>query len=341
MKSFVIYNKKDNTLECEGNLPVLCQKYFYDKNKKCAAYYKKITKNFENCECMCPYGLFTIKRENNIYTGLIIKEINYDKLQEIYKYHNEKININEIYSKFQLINYIDDIENIYSKTEKVRECIHELSNIGGYFNSMIYNIKENFPELCEDDDVKAMLCLYDMLNYRISLTSEISEVGYKKRVIKIHRLLHKLKIMMNYKARKREIRIVLDSNDSFVDGCNNLYLAMFILLDNAVKYSPSGGEIQIFFDSNQNEVSVSIQNIGPLVLDDELDKLTINGYRGHKANTSGNGIGLYIFDKITKKANYKYKIISKQINDEQSMFCVTIILNKKEESDYINDPSDL
>ena len=340
MKSFVIYDKNDNNLICENknNIPAICKNYFYDDNKKCKKHYNKIVEEGKICDYQCPYGFYTLYRENNIYTSLVIIEENLPKIKKKYRIMHKDFTINEnVYNKKQLISLIDDIEKIEKDTKNSRECIHELSNIGGYINSMVYQIREKHRELYEEDDeIKAMLCLYDMMNYRISLSNSISEINYKKKIYKTHPMLDKLRIMMSYKAKKKNVRIDLQSEDLYIEGSTNLYLALFILLDNAIKYAPNNSEVNIYYGNKTSDnIEIVIENRGPIVEKNEIEKLVINGYRGKNAkDVKGQGIGLSIFDTICKKAGYNYRIQTKEMIKGENLFLITLKLKRKSKDEY-------
>lgn len=338
MKSFVCYDKKNKSIVCDdiNNIPEICRKYFNDSYKSCKKHYEQIIKEGKICEKMCPYGFYTFFRENNIYTSIIIKDDNYNKIRDAYKYRRKKLKPkDEYYSKNQVICMIDDFEKMIHDVQNSRECMHELSNIGGYINSMISDINDNYREIVDDDDIKAMLGLYDMINYRISLATDISGIGYRKEILKTHPILDKLRIMMSYKARKKNVKIALESKNLYIEGSNNLYLALFIIFDNAIKNAPNNSEVNIYYGKITSEfVEIKIENRGPIIEKDELDKLIINNYRGVNTKAGGSGKGLAIFDKICKKAEYKYNISTKDYIKNENIFIVTIILKRKTEDEY-------
>ena len=68
------------------------------------------------------------------------------------------------------------------------------------------------------------------------------------------------------------------------------------LLSNAYKYAPSGTEILV--THSIQERSICFQNMGPRLMDGEIDKLKEEGYRGLNAGGGlGNGQGLWLAEK--------------------------------------------
>lgn len=92
-----------------------------------------------------------------------------------------------------------------------------------------------------------------------------------------------------------------------------LQIAIFIILENAWKYSPNSKDIIINFNELGNQLTVDITNWGPVVQPDEYDLLTNRGYRGKAAleetNIEGRGLGLSIAHDIFNNCNVNMTII--------------------------------
>lgn len=142
-----------------------------------------------------------------------------------------------------------------------------------------------------------------------------------------------MKILLSYKAKNKDVKIIINPNEDYIIGSNNLYIAMFILFDNAVKYSPANKDIEIYFETkDKNTTIVKISNYGPKILEDEKERLTERGYRGINSTVTGQGIRLSVFKEICNKSNYPYKIKTVPINQFQDMFVVSIELPKTNEN---------
>jgi signal transduction histidine kinase len=67
------------------------------------------------------------------------------------------------------------------------------------------------------------------------------------------------------------------------------------VLDNAVKYSPEGGEILVRITSAPGEIRLSVSDQGAGIAPADLPRLFERYYRAHGGNhTAGLGLGLYI-----------------------------------------------
>ena len=251
MKSFVRYDKSSNTLITESNrkIPDFCLKSIQDKNKKCQNFYNKIISDCNEGMHKCPYGFYCYYKKNTIYTSIILKDKDNSKLNRTLKARKDKINNYDLYSEEQLKDIMEDIDNLYTKNIELRDCMHDLRNMGGYFNSMSETIEMKHPELIgQDDDIKAMLSLYDLINYRLNVYYGIREADNKRFKGKLYPILRKLQIMMKYQAKKKKVNVKIDfEQKNTVVLSKNIYLVMFILMENAIKHSRHNGDINIEF----------------------------------------------------------------------------------------------
>lgn len=100
----------------------------------------------------------------------------------------------------------------------------------------------------------------------------------------------------------------------------NLYLAssiieiaLFIIIDNAVKYALENTEIRIKFKEEGNKRRVTFYNWGVCPERSEASRLTERGFRSKmivqsKKNYDGRGIGLYILKTICQIVGVKMRI---------------------------------
>ena len=79
---------------------------------------------------------------------------------------------------------------------------------------------------------------------------------------------------------------------------------IIILLDNALKYTPEKGQIQLQLIQTQHHYSLSIRNTGPGIQPDEIDKIFDRFYRVDKVRSRDHGsygLGLSIAKSIIEK----------------------------------------
>jgi two-component system phosphate regulon sensor histidine kinase PhoR len=69
------------------------------------------------------------------------------------------------------------------------------------------------------------------------------------------------------------------------------------LVDNAIKYTPEGGRITVRASSHTDTVTLEIENTGPGIPADQLDRIFERFYRvdaGRSRDMGGTGLGLSI-----------------------------------------------
>ncbi len=96
------------------------------------------------------------------------------------------------------------------------------------------------------------------------------------------------------------------------------------LLDNAVKYSHSGGTISMHLLKDKNIVIFKISNGGETIKEEDYNKIFEKFYRAGETSTDGHGVGLSIVKKIIELHKGKVDVNSV---DGQTEFVVYLPLN--------------
>jgi two-component system OmpR family sensor kinase len=80
-------------------------------------------------------------------------------------------------------------------------------------------------------------------------------------------------------------------------------IAMMIrnLLDNAVRFTPQGGRVDIGVYREGNEAVVQIEDTGPGIPPGELDRIFEPFFRGSRPAEDGTGLGLAIVKRIVDR----------------------------------------
>lgn len=323
MDSFVKFNKYDNKFETKIDLmiPSICKKNIKDGNEKCINHYNKLQQDIFTT---CPYGFYSILNKDEILTCLT--PIGCRGLKEIKKKKEDTSNF-IILDKEKLLEIIHDYYTLKNENDWLQASIHDLKNIAMYFNSMEFDLRQDFPEESQNNDsFISMLQLYNLMTYRLSLIGSLPEQGYQKKSIPIHSLLLKLIRILKYRAKNKNVSFQIDNIECKIIGNDHLYLAFFTLIDNAVKYAPPGSDISFYFKKDKEFLTVNIENIGPRLDNDEISFITDRHYRGRNNGTTGNGVGLSVYKEICDRCEYDYKFMTKYLNPHQSLFTASIKL---------------
>jgi signal transduction histidine kinase len=82
---------------------------------------------------------------------------------------------------------------------------------------------------------------------------------------------------------------------------NLMFQAVANVLDNAIKYSPSGGRVEVSLSDTNGRIVVSVNDCGIGVKEQEIESLERRFYRAESSRTSkGNGLGLSLVSAIVK-----------------------------------------
>lgn len=321
MNNFYFYDLLSSRYN--GNIDILpkkCKECIFKCDSKCTKFHNSIKEELNMQYCHNGFGV--LKIGNNLFIGLT--PIGCDGIKRAKK-NKENVSNFVILSEEKLVSLINDFDNLNNDYSHFSSCIHDLNNIAVYFNQMEFDLKKDLPELCEENEnIKSLIELYNMVKYRLQLEGKLNEAGFRRVSIKIHSLLLKLIKIMSFKASAKNVSFSLESSEAVIKGNENSYLLFFTLFDNAIKYAYQDGKINIYYKKDDKDFTVYIENYGPELSDDEIDKITLRGYRGKNSSTSGNGIGLATFKEICDKSGFKYNFKCVRIGNNRGVFTASV-----------------
>jgi two-component system, OmpR family, sensor kinase len=73
------------------------------------------------------------------------------------------------------------------------------------------------------------------------------------------------------------------------------------LVDNAIRYTPAGGTVDLVLSRDAGAIRVEVRDTGPGIPDDELERVFDRFYRGAATNVQGSGLGLAIAARIANR----------------------------------------
>lgn len=224
-----------------------------------------------------------------------------------------------------------------SYDEVVSESMHELR----YFNQRLKNLSEQLSKEIKVDEIgngtplntnathadqlrtisEGILSLSQLFTTRlhfidIELNPEIIQelpIG----PVNIFGKFDKARRMLNSQARGKKVKIKFSKPEQVFndfDAYPLIDILPYLILDNAIKYSPDKNEVGIEFEAYKGLLEVRIESIGPYVGSEEIDNLTKKGYRGKGAESlsvTGSGLGLHFVKYICNLHNIDLTISSK------------------------------
>jgi len=104
------------------------------------------------------------------------------------------------------------------------------------------------------------------------------------------------------------IKLRLSANGTRRVVCDEdkLRQVLTTLIDNAIKYSPDGGEVEIRLDAQNGECLIEVEDEGLGIPSSELERIFEKFYRLDPQQTrgvGGSGLGLYICRELVERMN--------------------------------------
>lgn len=223
-------------------------------------------------------------------------------------------NSNEIYS--QDIDYNKQIE----KNDSI--FIHDIKKtfstiyrkVEQYIKSTCYKTGEDIEQCIKDGDPN-FLGIYkavSLVGYQFDMVDYISNpesvtYGNLKR-IKVYKAIDKL-VRIFQTTSKAQITLEGSSH-------NEIYLydsfmtLVFVLLDNAIKYSLPSNDITVRINDYGGDVEVAITSYSPFINEKDRENIFQKYFRAHNDIVEGQGIGLYLAKIISDSLQAPIKVNS-------------------------------
>lgn len=134
----------------------------------------------------------------------------------------------------------------------------------------------------------------------------------KSKGVRIDELIRKALLLYRKKYELKNITLKIDIRE--IKATTNeqlLYHAITNVIDNAIKYTPDGGILQIDLYKNKGIVNIDISDTGIGIPKDEIDKIFDQFYiASNNSNRNSSGIGLNLVKSIMNLLSGEIKITS-------------------------------
>ena len=115
------------------------------------------------------------------------------------------------------------------------------------------------------------------------------------------------KLLKGYLRKNVWISVLSPNQSTYKYSINSTFeTLLFILLENAIKYSPPNNPVEVVFEEKAQFLDVTIKSIGPYCDENEIVHLCDKGFRGENARLAqeiGQGFGLSFAEKICSSHN--------------------------------------
>ncbi|WP_063658729.1 ATP-binding protein [Aliivibrio fischeri] len=292
------------------------------KNKKCIKHYDNI-KGRQGFH-ICPFGLTSYSLDDKCYSSIKIHG-HYDvtktkKLSDFLPTIPPQVFLASINKSKNIINKPAKKNNVDS--DMIDFSIHEVRRFNGEIKRICEEIllKPTLSEQFVNKKIKSIFASSSLISVRLNAfdLEENPDVITSQAQVNsgIYKKFQKASHCLDTYAKDRNVRML-----SF-KGSSHLSLEMyrifdlipFVILENAVKYSPADQSVSVSFDEiNQSCLSVTISSIGPCNSKDEIERIFEKKSRGQQAiyaDGTGGGYGLYFAKIICDMHNINIEAIS-------------------------------
>ena len=223
----------------------------------------------------------------------------------------------------------EQLEAVKKENALLRAVMEGVMHEVRRFNAEISTYSEELNQLLNDKADTKVKDLAETIFYTAGLVSsrmtfadfELNPQVFSRQLrirSGIYKKFDKARHILSKNAKQKSIGIVFSGHSTFeIDAISAFELVPFVLLDNAIKYSPSWQNVNITFDEEQNkQLTVKISSLGPIVPANELPEIMKRCVRGSLAansNIPGEGLGLYLASTLRKMIGGNIVVFSSQI----------------------------
>lgn len=242
---------------------------------------------------------------NNISTAITSTNTN-DEIEELIRSYNK------------LLGRIS--ENVLLQQNFINYVSHEfktpLAAISG--NLEVFAQKDRTPEEYREVAKESLENVYEIENIlnNLLLMSGMTKLETSHQQVRVDELIWKIYEKLEPKAKEKgaSIKIQLQvTNPSLLEFPGNetlLYLALYNIVENAIKYSHSQ-PVVIVLSEKENQLNIEVRDQGKGIHPEDLLKITETFYRGKNVdNIKGSGIGLSLSKSIFDHHHISMKIDS-------------------------------
>ncbi|HPG92253.1 MAG TPA: HAMP domain-containing sensor histidine kinase [Clostridia bacterium] len=223
-------------------------------------------------------------------------------------------------------------EAFIKQKELVANASHELKTPLTIISTNLSVVKSNGSKTVKQnekwlDNIDLYVNRMDSLILDMLELSKLENTELNKETFDISQLVNRAALSMDAACFEKNINLNSDisPNLMFFSNAKQIERLTLILLDNAVKYTNQGGNIDIKLTATNKKISLAVKNTGEGIPKEKLDKIFDRFYRTNSARTSDEthsfGLGLAIAKAITNNLGGKITVESEE--KQYTLFTVT------------------
>lgn len=212
------------------------------------------------------------------------------------------------------------LDNLKLENHRLRSVLESTLHEARQFSAVIADrahALSNDEALCQKSREHADTLLHAggmlsaRLNYAdIEINPSITELQVRYDA-GIYKKFDKARYLLRPNAARKNTQINLNGLSRMEIPIISVFdMLPFVILQNAVKYTPPGYQINVDFDESANsQLYVKVSSYGPLVDDSEVQHLFVREFRGrHSKNIEGQGLGLHLAKRVCELHNAQIHI---------------------------------
>jgi len=234
---------------------------------------------------------------------------------------DDKDNIDGLVTVIQDITEEQKLDNM--RREFVANVSHELktplTSIAGFIETLLdgaYKSQDHymhFLNIIKQETDRMTRLINELLYFSRIETAGIS--FNKKQVDLIEVVMNALSVLQTaIKEKKHKVKLSLpDSIEPILSDEDSLLQIMINLIDNAVKYTPDGGKIDIALHETSDQEIITVSDNGIGIAENEMDRIFERFYRVDRARggeVKGTGLGLAMVKHLVKGLEGKITVNS-------------------------------
>ncbi|WP_040212309.1 sensor histidine kinase, partial [Clostridium polynesiense] len=220
------------------------------------------------------------------------------------------VNDDEIGKLSNTLNYMaEEVRNReILKNEFISSVSHEL-------RTPLTSIKGWAVTLNDDNVDKEMLTMgFDIIEQEADRLAGMVEelldfskfaagkITLKKQYVNIKEVVEYVDLFMQPRAEREGVKFIVEAYENIPEvliDSNRIKQVLINLLDNAFKFTPAGGRVELIISREDKYLVLKVNDTGYGISKEDLPRITEKFYKG-KTSKSKNGIGLSICDEIVK-----------------------------------------
>ena len=280
-----------------------------------------------------------------LFISLIFTFIDYRRWTYSYKGICQAINnkdkvdtrlpISSYYFEVQLIKDIVKLKNIEME-EKVQEVKSELDEMNDYITKWVHEIKipvsvcELIADKIDEIDISEQLILeFNRINFLINQVLYTSRSSSYSEDLQINEINIETLIK---KAVRRNATLFISKNISLELGNINYtvttdekWLSYIVdqLINNACKYVPNDGKINIYAKEEDRNIVLYVKDNGIGIKEKDIKRIFDRGFTGENGRllAKSTGMGLYLSKKMAHKLSHNIYVKSEEEKGTEFSVC--------------------